>query len=125
MVHHPPKHDCSIEHLLQDVGLRKTKDRLTLLHLFEEGRTWSVPQLCEELSQTDMSTIYRNIQLFVEHNLITQVHIHEQQPHYEQVGRDHHDHLFCTSCNILECIPCPIPKVASHHLELTGTCSLC
>jgi len=114
-----------MEHVLKEVGLRSTRDRRELLNLFADDRTWTAKQLHEQLSDINLSTIYRNLQIFSDNELIRPVHIHDNEQYYERVRDTHHDHLSCDECEILKCIPCPAPELQNHHIELTGVCSAC
>lgn len=110
--------------ILKRTGLRKTKDRLALLELFERSRTWTAAQLHEE-TNADLSTIYRNLQAFADVGLIKKVHSHDGEQQYEQDQSEHHDHLACSECHVTRCIPCPAPSLNQHVLELFSICNIC
>ena len=119
-------HDCDIERTLERYGLRKTKDRHAILHLFSSSRTWSAAQLHRRLTTMDLSTIYRNILTLVERGILRETHVHGAETHYELSGLAHHDHLVCDRCDITECVPCPVRRLPMpHFLELRGRCSAC
>ncbi|HBO99634.1 MAG: Ferric uptake regulator, Fur family [Candidatus Uhrbacteria bacterium GW2011_GWF2_41_16] len=116
---------CFIETNLKKIGLRKTVDRHKILERFAEHRTWSASQLFHALPHMDLSTVYRNIEILVQKNMIRPVHSHDDEIHYEQTQDTHHDHLICRQCDIVHCIPCPIRRISEHHLELFGLCETC
>ena len=118
-------HQRDINTVLKRFGLRRTKVRRAILQRFHHARTWTASQLAAELPKSDLSTIYRNLQKLVEKEVLVEVHSHDGESHYEQAGKAHHDHLVCESCDIVECVPCPAPKLTTHTLELIGTCSSC
>lgn len=118
-------HTCDIETQLEAAGLRKTKDRHAILKLFQENRTWTAAQIHEKHRISDLSTIYRNLQKLVELGLLTEVHAHSGETHYERTRTDHHDHLVCDTCDVTECVPCPVKNLQPHILELTGHCASC
>ncbi len=117
-------HHCSIEEELVAHQLRKTRDRHEMLRLFEAPRTWSASQINRELTG-DLSTVYRNLQTLVDQAILRTVHSYDGEAHYERTNRPHHDHLACAQCETLACIPCPVPTVGEHRLELLGLCSTC
>ncbi len=117
-------HHCLIEEELASHHLRKTRDRHEILNLFEADRTWTPSQLHREV-QGDLSTVYRNLQTLVEREILQAVHSHDGETHYERTNRSHHDHLACEACHTLACVPCPVPMVGEHRLELVGRCSSC
>ena len=110
---------------LKTAGLRCTRDRHQLLDLFLEDRTWTASQLHEQLPKLNLSTIYRNLQHFKETGIIIETHTHAGEQHYERTSQEHHDHHLCPSCDLVECVPCPIPKQTEHHLEFIGPCGSC
>jgi len=116
---------CNIEETLERHALHKTKDRHRILELFEENRTWTAKQIHRELRTLNLTTVYRNIQKLTEAGIVTEVHSHHGEQHFEKQQDTHHDHFLCASCDIVKCVPCPIPKQPSHILELTGTCKTC
>lgn len=114
----------STQHL-KTAGLRSTRDRHQLLDLFLEDRTWTATQLHTKLPGINLTTIYRNLQHFKGAGIIAEAHTHNGEQHFERADTTHHDHHVCDSCNLIECVPCPIPKQAIHHLEFIGTCGAC
>lgn len=114
-----------LRELLQQHGLQRTKDRLAILGLLQENRTWTHMQLVKELKHTDQSTVSRNLQILKGKGIITAAHIHEGATHYEYNDRSHHDHVVCESCDIVQCIDCPTPNLPSHTLELNQLCLNC
>lgn len=118
-------HSCHIEETLAKRGLRKTADRHRILELFEETRAWTASEIAKRVRGPDLSTIYRNLQAFLTEELIVEAHSHDGEARYELAGRPHHDHLACARCHSVACIPCPVPTLATHHLELAGTCGSC
>ncbi len=119
------RYQCDINRLIKDAGLKWTTARHTIITHFTEPRTWSASQLLKEIEWIDTSTIYRNLKKLAKHKIITPLLQHNGEVHYEWSDRDHHDHLVCDDCDIIECTPCPAPKLGSHKLELQGLCSAC
>ena len=120
------KHDCQIDRAFKTVGLRCTTDRHDLFAYFYEDRCWSASQLSQKHPQVDLSTIYRNIQKFLDAGLIRSVHVHDQEEYFERIPVDHHDHQACPKCRALVCIPCPVANLTQiHTLEIEAVCSHC
>ncbi|PJE77137.1 hypothetical protein COV05_00815 [Candidatus Uhrbacteria bacterium CG10_big_fil_rev_8_21_14_0_10_48_16] len=115
----------STRNQLHSAGLRHTKDREQILELFESTRTWTAKEIHEALPHLDLSTVYRNLTKLVASGLVSDVHAHDGQSHFERAGVTHHDHRVCDTCDVIECVPCPIPKQETHHLEFIGTCETC
>jgi Fe2+ or Zn2+ uptake regulation protein len=96
-----------------------------ILALFGEPRTWTAAEISHRLRRPNLSTVYRNIQRLVSDRVIVETHSHDGEARYEAAGRPHHDHLECRRCASVACVPCPVPKLESHILELIGTCASC
>lgn len=118
-------HSCHIEETLAKRGLRKTADRHRIFELFEETRAWTASEIAKRLRGADLSTVYRNLRAFLDESIIVEAHTHDGETHYEAAGRPHHDHMACGQCQAFSCIPCPVPKLSTHHLELAGVCDSC
>lgn len=120
------KHTCLHDDQLKQVGLRATQDRHDLLELFAQPRAWCVSQIAAVYPKKDLSTIYRNIQKFLDAGIIRSIHMHSQEEYYEQVLDGHHDHTACPACQLLTCVPCPIQELnQSHLLEIEKLCHDC
>lgn len=119
------KHGCEVELLFEELGLRRSKDRHNLVELLSQKRTWSISELLDASHHTDRSTIYRNIEVFLTHGIIQPVQVSLAETRYEWAIGNHHDHNTCTECKTVDCIPCPIPKVKDHRLELSKLCKAC
>jgi Fe2+ or Zn2+ uptake regulation protein len=120
-----PKHDCEVGQLINDYGLRCSKDRHAMIALLQRERAWSGTQLMKALRHTAKATVYNNLKQLIKANLITAVDQHRGETFYEWADRKHHDHLICEKCAVPECVPCPMPKLKNHLLELHGLCSQC
>lgn len=119
------KHECEVELLLSSLGLRRSKDRHSLVSLFHEARTWSIAELLVASHHTDNSTVYRNLRILEKNGLVTKIQTNEFEARYEWALGKHHDHNTCSKCGAVECISCPIPKIKDHSLQLLNICSAC
>ncbi len=118
-------HRCELENLMEDRGLRKTRQRHRLLELIGERRAWSVAELHHRLKAADLSTVYRNVQELLKKGVLSEVRLRGAEVRYEPAGLGHHAHLICGRCRRAECVPCPVDLRSEHHLELNGLCSAC
>jgi Fur family transcriptional regulator, ferric uptake regulator len=98
------------------------------------------PQEVLELAQASVqglgiATVYRNLKVLLEDDVIRVVHLPGESPRYEAVGHGHHHHFQCTACTrVFDVHDCPgdlrglAPRgfvVESHELTLYGRCSDC
>jgi len=119
------KHECEIELLLSSLGLKRPKDRHSLVSFLHEDRTWSIPELLTASHHTDRSTVYRNLQILEKNGLATKIQTNGFEARYEWAFKKHHDHNTCSKCGAVECISCPIPKIKNHSLQLVNLCVAC
>lgn len=119
------KANCDTIQLLRQLGLRHSKDRHAIINCFTNPRAWTLEQLAGELTATHFSTVFRNIQTLLDAGVIRALHEHDGKTYYEWADQKHHDHKACKNCDVLECIPCPIPKQKTHFLELIDICTSC
>lgn len=118
-----------------------TPQRVAILSLLKASQ---VPLTINEIesqidSSINLSTIYRSLELFEKHNLITKTKLQEPlQPIYQFNDKSHSHHLICTNCQkIIVIEECPLhtyeEQVASesgflieyHQLDLYGLCPKC
>ncbi|HLD17638.1 MAG TPA: transcriptional repressor [Patescibacteria group bacterium] len=119
-------HPCPIEDILEQQGLRKTQDRHAVLELFVQNRAWTAAQIHEQLSEMNLSTVYRNLRTLEKNHLIEEISLYSGETTYEKAGQKHHDHQLCRSCKTMQCIPCPVEGLAEHRLELVADrCCAC
>jgi Fur family transcriptional regulator, ferric uptake regulator len=89
---------------------------------------------------TGRATIYRVLELLVEHGLVERVEVGDGQSRFERIqpGGDHHHHLVCEQCGRLVAFDDPGleraidrlserlgVRIASHDVLLRGACSRC
>lgn len=115
------------------MNIRLTKKRKQILDILKENsRTFSAKEIHAELPTIDLVTIYRNLELFQKANMITAVHIHADETHYEYQHEPHH-HAICTDCNRVIHFPASsaqlkkilqLTKFDMHDIEVTvrGSC---
>lgn len=118
-------HHCSIDDALHDRGLKKTHPRHRIIELFHEPRVWSARTLQAKLHDVGRATVYRNLRTLMQEHVITPVAGYDGEESYELQTTVHHDHVTCKKCHAVECLPCPIPNMNEHTLQLNGLCSTC
>lgn len=129
---------------LQSDGHRITKARSALLELFASHHSpLSALELQHLLAQqkivVNKTTIYRELDFLIQHNIIHTVAFGDDTARYELQSRDHHHHIQCTSCGDVVDLPLQnelaeierhIVKsthfvIEKHALEFFGVCPKC
>lgn len=136
--------------LLKEKGMKTTTQRLAILQvLLEHSRKHLTAEEIYELVKLNwpdigLATVYRNIQLLSELNLIDRLNLDDGYVRYE-IGsmnaddvRHHHHHLICLECgevlmfedDLLENLEQTIHdtlgfKVSNHEVKLYGICKKC
>lgn len=130
------------ESLLRAAGLKVTDKRTALLGVLSKTRQpMSVSEIKKVLGKAaDSVTIYRALEAFVQAKIVARVDFHEDEARFELiVGREHHHHVVCGSCGIVEDIDACSPRIerevlrsakqfsviSGHALEFFGTCRNC
>ena len=85
-----------------------------------------------------LSTVYRTLSILKAAGLVRELHLDAEHHHYELDGKDEHSHLVCLECGrVIEVESGAFVdvaeataethgfKIASAHVELTGTCADC
>jgi Fur family ferric uptake transcriptional regulator len=125
-------------------GLKRSRQRELVADAFFAMRGHvSVEELVVRARRRDprvsVATVYRTVKLLVESGAATARQFGGGQTRYEAAaGREHHDHLICTSCGEIaefadeqiEALQALVARrhgfdVESHKLELYGKCSGC
>lgn len=118
--------DKDLTGVLAANGLRSTADRRRILSLFLEDRAWTVSQVHENLKDTDLSTVYRNVNTLAENGILQPAPIHGKEAYYELSLREHHAHRICRECGAAFCVPCTIGDATDEHsLEIYTVCAEC
>lgn len=134
----------SIEKKLKEKGLKLTNQRKAIIEvLFENKDNFLTAEEIflkskEKCPQTNFSTIYRNLEILTNLNIIHKTNIENNTSMFELVQNDsHHHHIICKNCGKTELIDfCPLDKILSevnkknftltdHKFELYGYCDKC
>lgn len=127
-------HYCDIEELLQECGLRSTKQKHRFVEAIPLNRPFSEGELRERLGSRwgNRTTFYRALSQLIKVEFLQRVFDDDGQTYYEHVASTHHDHLQCLGCKTYQCVPCAEPKtqfkkakIFSHNLIFRGLCLKC
>lgn len=125
-------------------GHRTSATRETVIDILQKNkRPLSVPELLILLEENNVSvnktTLYREMEKLVNHDIVKEVYLEKDKTRYELVTSDHHHHIMCVECKRVDDIPMPKDvqphekkiknslnyKVLSHSLEFFGVCRSC
>jgi Fur family ferric uptake transcriptional regulator len=123
-------------------AMRRTKQRdMILKEILSAEGPLSMSEIHEratrEVPGLGIATVYRTIKILKDEGEVEVVELPGEEPRYEPVGRGHHHHFRCFSCEQtfdLEGCPVGIPQgttlpggytVEEHSLTLYGRCSTC
>lgn len=128
---------------LRSAGYRATSTRINLLKmLWLQTQPLTVSEIQKKLGRSvDGVTVYRALQAFQSSGLVREVDFQHGHAHYELIlGKEHHHHLVCTGCCVVEdislCLPPLLEKkilskskrfdsIADHSMEFFGLCNIC
>lgn len=128
------------QEILEQNNLRKTSGMLTVLTSFlNTQKPITAEDIFEQnISNLNLSTVYRCIQRLKDHDIINEVNLSSERRYFELANRKHHHHLTCTSCETIVDIPCAtniikrispskykFNSIENHSLELFGVCNKC
>lgn len=129
---------------LKEMGLKATGPRLRILNLFETSPQRHMAAedvyrlLLAEGIDVGLATVYRVLTQFEQAGLLTRHHFESGKAVFEMDHGEHHDHLVCVRCGVVEefCDP-DIEKrqkavaqkhgfeIYEHELYLYGLCLHC
>lgn len=125
--------------VLRRAGVRQTPLRSRIFRVFECAErplcADDVRRMCRGL---DKVTVYRTIDSFVAAGLLVPVVLESGKAHFER-AREHHHHIVCTDCGVIEDVHVPhrgieraalshsraFNRISRHSLEFFGTCDSC
>ena len=133
-----------LEEKLKDLGIRVTRQRLEILNLMaEQNKPLTAAEIFDKLKKSNpklrLSTVYRNLNKFVENNLVSkiEIEINQKESYFELLQGKHHHHLICLKCGKITPLKCPLKnyentisqqtnyKIIEHRLKLYGLCPDC
>lgn len=103
------------------VGRRLTPQRQLLLDLIRQGGHLDVDELYRQAKemhpQLSMSTVYRNLQLFLKLGLVEEHHFNKIHRYYEVKSKVAHHHLICLGCGKIIEFKCSLSREIIENLE--------
>ncbi|MFW8565247.1 ferric iron uptake transcriptional regulator [Orrella sp. 11846] len=129
---------------LKTVGLKATYPRLKILDVFRrsEQRHLSAEDvyrlLMNDNVEIGLATVYRVLTQFEQAGILTRSQFDGIKAVFELNDGEHHDHLICTNCGLVEEFSDPVIEtqqyqiaedhgfeLESHAMVLYGTCPAC
>jgi Fur family ferric uptake transcriptional regulator len=126
---------------LKQQGYRLTQPRqqiLDTLTSYPQSVAEIVTSLKKKQTNVDMATVYRTLEILVELGVVGKIQFHGKTAMFELLSEDdHHHHLICNDCGLIEDIPFDEVllmnqvnkqtkfQVQSHSLEFFGLCTNC
>ena len=133
-----------LEEELKDLGIRVTRQRLEILNLMaDQNKPLTAAEIFDKLKKSNLklrlSTVYRNLNKFVENNLVSKIEIKmdKKESYFELLQGNHHHHLICLKCGKIIPLKCPLKnyenkisdqtnyQIVEHRLKLYGLCPDC
>jgi len=91
--------------LLKENQLKATFQRINILETIDKYGHISIDGIYEEVSKVhsslSLATVYKNIILMVENNVLVEVPVSGKKSKYE-IKKEDHIHLICTECGCVE-----------------------
>lgn len=119
---------------LQQAGYKTTNTRKRICKQIEKlDGIFCAKKIIEKLKM-DKVSVYRNLELLSQLNLIRPaINIKGEQFYEKNDDSNHHHHIVCTECLKTSCIDCSEPKIKqikkfnniNHLLIFTGICNSC
>jgi Fur family ferric uptake transcriptional regulator/Fur family peroxide stress response transcriptional regulator len=124
--------------LLKKSSLKATIQRAKILKSIDKAGHINIDGIYQDIKKSypklSLATIYKNIILMVEEQLIVEVPISGERPKYE-LSRGEHIHLICKSCKEIEDIELTIERkrllkieefdIEEAQINLYGVCKRC
>jgi len=126
---------------LKKKGYKVTRQREAILSVLgeDEHQLLTAQEIFERIlemgSATNFSTVYRNLEILLQENIIRKVELNREAAYYElNCSGDHHHHLICKQCGSIQTTNfCPLDKLGDengfipveHKFEIYGYCKDC
>lgn len=127
---------------LVDNGLKVTPQRRIILDILKDNhKRLTAEEIADEIKKVhpsvSVATVYRNLNLMVDINLLCRVNLHNGPARY-QINQGHNHQLVCMECgDAIDLGICPMQgkvnqiveeigfKVDDHYFEIRGICKDC
>lgn len=132
-----------IDKLLKEASLKNTKQRHAILSVIGETNEPATAEEIYEILQKrnmgiNLSTIYRTLNTFLEHNIILKILKDDGTASFQYNDSRHNHYITCYKCrNSVLIDKCPLKnlndeikretgfELTGHNLQLTGLCPNC
>ncbi len=134
----------SMHEYLKNKGIRVTKQRQAILKILLD-RNYPLTanhiysMLEDRFPQLRLSTVYRNLNMFVDKNLVRKMELdpNNKESYFELSTGEHHHHLLCVKCNEIVPLDCPLKEyektisnktdytLIDHKIKIYGICPKC
>ncbi len=134
----------TMQEYLKNKGIRITKQRQAILQVLLDrscpltaNHIFSL--LEERFPQLRLSTVYRNLNMFVDKNVVRKMELNpsNKESYFELNIGEHHHHLVCVKCNEIVPLDCPLKEyektiinktdyiLIDHKIKVYGICPKC
>ena len=133
-----------IQEILRNKEIRLTRQREAILEvIYEAKRPVTATYIYSSLQETNpslkLSTVYRNMHLFVGKGILRKLSlgIENNESYFELIRDEHHHHLICIHCNSVLPLDCPLGEfeekikeetaytLIDHSVKIFGICPHC
>ncbi|MFI5359738.1 MAG: Fur family transcriptional regulator [Halanaerobiales bacterium] len=133
-----------MQEILREKDIRVTRQRESILEVIFEAEkpvtaTYIFSRLQESCPNLKLSTVYRNMNLFVKKGLLRKLSldIDNNESYFELIRDEHHHHLICIQCNKVLPLDCPLGefeekireetayRIIDHSVKIFGICPHC
>jgi Fe2+ or Zn2+ uptake regulation protein len=135
-------HTCHKD-FFKEHGLKNTLPRDLVWHRLDSAKQpvtieWIFEGVQQQNKKINLSTVYRIIHQFVDHQLVRAIKLHHDKKEYFEKTKEHDHHFICVSCQtMIRLEECPLEKyehqvtkkhhvlILDHTLQLYGYCQKC
>ncbi|HHY82150.1 MAG TPA: transcriptional repressor [Clostridiales bacterium] len=126
---------------LKKKGYKVTRQREAIISVLGEveHQLLTAQEIFEKIlgmgSATNFSTVYRNLEMLLQEEIIRKVELNRDAAYYElNYSGDHHHHLICKKCGSIQTTSfCPLERLGDedgfipveHKFEIYGYCKEC
>lgn len=117
---------CNYTQLLKSTGLEATANRLLIMEVIGSNNTpltaAEVLRTVERTQPINRVTVYRILDLLVEHHLLERISASGRATHFGMAPNKHHPshpHFYCVSCGLINCLSPESLTIRSENLQKT------
>lgn len=110
-----------ISHMLRRFGQRPTPQRMMILSILAEGGGHMTAesihaQVRREYQHINLSTVYRTLEVFRDHGLVSETDLGGGVRQFELLDRPHH-HLVCLDCGHVQEMDAAVLRPVQEHAQ--------